>query len=44
MAIAIPINGSSRAPTFGTSACDSPAPTMIPAVKGRNARPASSGE
>ena len=39
-----PINGTSRAPSAGTSFWERPAPMMIPAVNGTNAKPASSGE
>jgi len=36
--------GISRAPSAGTSSCESPAPMTMPAVNGRNAGPASSAE
>jgi hypothetical protein len=42
--ITTPINGTSRAPSLGTSCCANPAPIMIPTVNGREASPASSGE
>ena len=42
IASGIPMSGTSRAPNFATSPCESPAPMMIPAVNGRKARPASS--
>ena len=38
-----PISGTSRAPRRGISCCDATEPMMIPAVKGRNASPASIG-
>ena len=39
-----PIIGTSRAPRRGISCCEAIEPMMMPAVKGRNARPASIGE
>ena len=41
---ASPMSGTSRAPSIGTSFCESPAPMITPAVNGTNAKPASSGE
>ena len=38
------MSGTSRAPSAGTSFCETPAPTITPSVNGTNANPASSGE
>ena len=42
-AVTSPMIGTSRAPSRGISCCESTEPTMMPAVNGRNARPASMG-
>ena len=42
-AITMPSIVVSRTPSFFTRICDSPEPITMPAVTGRNARPASSG-
>jgi hypothetical protein len=43
-AMTIPITDTVRTPIRLTNCCASPAPIMMPAVTGRNASPASSGE
>ena len=42
--ITSPMIGTSRAPSRGISCCEATEPMMMPAVKGRNASPASRAE